>query len=98
MIRRQCYKYVHYVNHRPQLFDIEADPDELNDLAEKAEYQEVIAACEAELRQMLDPEGVDALAKHDQAQRVFEHGGRERILGMGTLGYTPAPGETPDRA
>lgn len=98
MIRRQRYKYVHYVNHRPQLFDVEADRDELNDLAEKAEYQEVIAACEAELRQMLDPEGVDALAKHDQAQRVFEHGGRERILALGTLGYTPAPGETPDRA
>jgi choline-sulfatase len=97
MIRKEQYKYIHYVNFRPALYDLRADPDETEDLAERSEYRGVVADCEAALRDLLDPERVDALAKHDQGQRIFEHGGRERILGFGTLGYTPAPGEPPDR-
>ncbi len=97
MIRHGRYKYVHYVNYPPQLFDLDADPEEERNLAaENGRHRDLIAACEAELRAICDPEWVDALAKHDQAQRIYEHGGRERILGYGTIGYTPAPGEPPD--
>ncbi len=32
MIRYGRWKYVHYVAYAPQLFDLDADPEELNDL------------------------------------------------------------------
>lgn len=96
-IRKEQYKYVHYIRYRPQLFDLQADPDEMHDLAGDPAYREVLASCEQDLRRVVDPEHAEGVAKHDQAQRVFEFGGPERILGMGTLGYTPAPGEQPDR-
>ncbi len=41
MIRDQRFKYSHYINFRPQLFDLREDPDELNDLGESPDYQEI---------------------------------------------------------
>ena len=38
MIRHGKYKYVHYVAYPPQLFDLEADPEELRDLAGEPAY------------------------------------------------------------
>ena len=32
MIRRGRFKYIHYPGFAPELFDLEADPDELHDL------------------------------------------------------------------
>jgi choline-sulfatase len=95
MIRHERYKYVHYTGYPAQLFDLEADPDELRDLAGAPEHSGLLAACEAELRAILDPEAVDALAKSDQAARIEANGGREQILARGTFGNTPAPGEKP---
>jgi choline-sulfatase len=51
-----------------------------------------------ELFKLLDPAKVDAIAKSEQESRVALHGGREAVLAAGTLGYTPAPGEKPDRS
>ena len=96
MVRKEQYKYVHYETHPPQLFDLAADPDELDNLAGREGMREVERTCAAALRSVVDPAAADALAKHDQAQRILEFGGREHILSGGTLGYTPAPGEKPD--
>ena len=95
MIRREQFKYVYYVGNLPQLFDLAEDPDELNNLASDPAYARQLAACEADLRAICDPEAVDALAKSDQAERIEKHGGRERILARGSFGNTPAPGEKP---
>jgi len=95
MIRRGPYKYVHYVGYPPQLFDLVADPDEVRDLAADPDHAATLAACEADLRALLDPEAVDAACKADQARIVEQHGGRERVLARGTFGNTPAPGEKP---
>ncbi len=66
MLRRGKMKYIHYIGDRPQLFDLEADPDETNDLAEDPAYATAMAELENELRTILDPEAVDAGAKADR--------------------------------
>jgi choline-sulfatase len=94
MLRRGRWKYVYYAGMPPQLFDLEADPEELTDLAGRAERAARMAGFEAELRSICDPEAVDAHAKADQAALVERHGGREAVLNRGsTSGGTPPPKE-----
>ena len=95
MLRRGRYKYVHYTGHGAQLFDLEADPEELFDLAGEDEMASVIAGFEAQLRAICDPDDVDRRAKIDQRRRLAELGGMERIVAEGGVPHTPAPGEEP---
>lgn len=92
MLRFSRYKYCHYVRYRPQLFDLEQDPEELTDLAEDRRHAAVVAEAERRLRVVLDPEAVDARAKARQAELLARFGGREAALARGDLGFTPAPG------
>ena len=91
-IRNGPFKYVHYVKYRPQLFDLERDPDEARDLSADRLYAEVLMECEAKLRALLSPEGVDARAKKRQAEQLERHGGREAVIARGDLGFSPPPG------
>ncbi len=92
MIRKGRFKFVHYVGMPPQLFDLDADPQEARDLAGEPGYRGLVAECEAALRQVVDPEAADAQARADQAARIAAFGGREAILSRGSFGYSPAPG------
>ena len=96
MLRKGRWKYVHCVRYRPQLFDLEADPEELVDRAADPACRATLAALEAELRRFCDPEEVDARAKRRQAELLARYGGREAALARGDLNYTPAPGQVPD--
>ncbi len=99
MLRRGRWKYVFYVGMPPQLFDLDADPLERVDLAERPEYAAVLAGFEAELRGICDPEAVDARAKADQAALVERHGGRLAVLARGSgSGGTPPPAQFIDAA
>lgn len=91
MVRFGPYKYVHYVRHRPQLFDLSADPEEITDLAGYTSFQDVLTEGYARLLEVCDPEAVDARAKFRQQQLLEHHGGRERALAYGDLGFTPPP-------
>lgn len=66
MIRWKQWKYVYYVGYAPQLFHLEDDPEERNDLAPGADgspmLQEVMASCESRLRQVCDPVAVSERA------------------------------------
>jgi len=95
MLRQGRFKYIYYVGHAPQLFDLEADPRETRDLAASADHAQVLAEFEGKLRGLLDPEAVDAQAKEDQRALVERHGGREAVLAAGTFTNSPVPGETP---
>jgi choline-sulfatase len=95
MIRRGDFKYVHYVGMRPQLFDLAADPLESRDLGVHPGYAGVVADCEAQLRRVVNPEAVDALARADQHARIEAHGGRAAIIARGSFGYSPVPGTKP---
>jgi choline-sulfatase len=91
-IRHGRYKYVHYVAYRPQLFDLETDPDETDDLSADPRHAAVLKACEARLRALLAPEAVDARAKRRQAELLERHGGRAAVIARGDLGFSPPPG------
>ena len=92
MVRFGRFKYCHYVAHRPQLFDLAADPEELVDLASDPRHAATLAEGERLLRAALDPEATDARAKRRQAELLAAAGGREKALARGDLGFTPAPG------
>jgi len=96
MLRFGKWKYCHYVAYRPQLFDLEADPEELVDLATDPGFADVVAEGERRLRGTLDPEAVDARAKERQSELLASFGGREAALARGDLGFTPAPGTAPE--
>lgn len=91
-IRNGRYKYVHYVKYRPQLFDLDADPDETSDLSADPRSSAVLKDCEGKLREMLSPEAVDARAKTRQAEQLARYGGREAVIARGDLGFSPPPG------
>jgi choline-sulfatase len=92
MIRTARYKYVHYVGYPPQLFDLDADPEETRDLGTDPAHADVRAACERELRAICDPEAVDRRARADQRRRLEAAGGPAAVLAEGVkIPYTPAP-------
>src|SRR6185312_2677151 len=92
MIRKGRFKFVYYVGMPPQLFDLDADPQETRDLAREPGYRGLVADCETALRAVVDPEAADRLAKSDQAAKIAEFGGRDKILNRGSFAYSPAPG------
>lgn len=91
MLRKGRWKYHHYVRFRPELFDLQADPEELYDLAQDSARAAVLRDMEAELRRICDPEAVDALAKEDQRAMIERFGGIEAASRIGATGATPAP-------
>ena len=76
--------------------DLEADPEELADLARDTRFADVVAEGERRLRATLDPEEVDARAKERQRTLLEGFGGREAALARGDLRFTPAPGTAPE--
>jgi choline-sulfatase len=92
MLRLGRYKYCHYVGRPPQLFDLDADLEELVDLVGDARHADTLRECEARLRAVLDPQAVDRRAKARQRSLLAAFGGRDKALSRGDLGFTPAPG------
>ena len=66
MLVNKQYKYIYYERERPSLFDMEADPQEMNDLALDPQYADIIKEFEAELNQLLDPIKVAQKARKQQ--------------------------------
>ena len=93
MLRQGRHKYIHYTGHAPELFDLEADPEEMDDLASRPDVQPLLEHFDRLLRTVCDPQATDARAKHDQAALIRQHGGAQAILARGGSSYTPIPGE-----
>ncbi len=94
LLRQGRWKYVHYVGHRPQLFDLESDPQERRDLGQDPGHAATRAMLLAALRRHLDPEAVNARAFADQAAAIERLGGRAAVVAMGEFGYTPLSEES----
>jgi choline-sulfatase len=92
MIRHQQYKYVYYVDYPPQLFDLQADPEELNDLAPEPAHAAVLKDCHQRLTVICDPIAVDRQVRERQAELLSANGGRDAVIKRGDLGFSPAPG------
>jgi choline-sulfatase len=94
MVRIGKWKYIHYPGYAPQLFDLEHDVLENNDLGESLEHEDIRDQCEAALRKIVDIEAVNMLAFADQKVRIEQFGGVDQIRARGSYGYSPPPGET----
>ena len=95
MLRNGRHKYIHYVSEAPQLFDLQNDPDELNNLAVAPDHQALLQSFEQQLRALLDPEATDARAKMDQQTKIEQMGGEAAVRAKGAFDNSPTPGETP---
>ncbi len=96
MVRWQNFKYVHYVGHSPQLFDLHADPHELNDLAASSiefDSRELVAEGERRLRAICNPDAVNARCFADQKKRIEALGGEAACMNASVFNHTPTPNE-----
>jgi choline-sulfatase len=90
MLRDDRYKLIYYVGMPRQLFDLGTDPDERHNVADDPAYASIRARLEAQLREICDPEAVDAEAQADQQRRIEAVGGAEAIK-AGGVKFTHSP-------
>lgn len=85
MVRKGKYKYNYFDTYdRPQLFDIEADPTESNDLATDPAYADLIAEMRALAFDGWNPDDIQADAlKRDEDMMYMARWGREVGMGPG---------------
>jgi choline-sulfatase len=95
MLRKGRYKFIYYVDFAPELFDLEADPEELIDLAQDEAHTGTVREFESYLRTIVDPEAADRQAKADQKALVESRGGPQEVMHnlVTTKNYTPVPFE-----
>ena len=93
MLRDGDEKLIHHIGMPSQLFDLSKDPSELNDLNLDGRAAARVAALEAKLRDIVDPEAVDRRAKADQRALIEPNGGAEAIRARGAFSYSPVPGD-----
>ena len=91
MLKDGLYKYIHYVDCEPEFYNLEEDPEELNNLANQNDYQDILTYYKEQLYSKLDPESVNAEALADQADLIKRNGGVEKVLERGGLSGTPVP-------
>jgi len=91
MLRKGRWKLHHYVGFDPELFDLTADPEELQNCAADPACAEVLKDLTAELYNLVDPEAVNDQAFADQAALLDSYGGLEAALKLGAPGATPPP-------
>ena len=92
MLRSGAWKLIHHVDAPPQLFNLDADPDERRDRAADASAAAKLGELEQALHAICDPEAVDLRARADQRAKAEYWGGNDAIRKEGLLVYTPPPG------
>jgi choline-sulfatase len=93
MLRKGRFKYIYYVGFAPELFDLEADPEESTNLAERPEYAATVKQLDAMLREIVDPEDADRRANEAQRLLIESKGGPDQVMAnLPTKKmYTPVP-------
>lgn len=97
MLRDGRFKYIHYTGYDVELYDLEADPDEICDLADDPAFAAIRERFARELAELVDPNATDRRAKADQRSRLAQLGGMDTIIAGGGITHTPPPGEVGQR-
>jgi len=77
-LRKGRYKLIYSMHERSQLYDLEADPYELRDLAHEARYAPVARAMERELLGRWPAERIDREVRESQRMRRILHAGLQK--------------------
>lgn len=93
VLRQGKFKLILHADHASQLFDLEEDPDEMEDLAGLTDHQDLLVSMVEKLKKICDPAAVDLAAKAAQSAKVEQFGGRQALIEEGALVYTPPPGK-----
>lgn len=93
-LRKGNHKLIYHVDMPRQLFDLQNDPMEENDLMQQGHEEPVADALEADLRSIVDPEVVDQRAKQDQLAHAENFGGIEEVRKAGVFSASPIPGKS----
>ncbi len=93
MLRKGRFKYIYYVGFAPELFDLEADPEESTNLATSPDYAAIAQELDRELRRIVDPEDADRRANEAQKHLIESKGGPDKVMAnLPTKKlYTPVP-------
>jgi len=89
MLRTKRWKYNVYPGFASELFDMQEDPGELNDLIESDSHADIRTLCEQEISKLVDTEAANKLAFADQAARIEELGGVDAVLNSDEFDFTP---------
>ena len=90
MLREGRWKYVAYAGFAPQLFDLERDPEEREDLGLSSAHAEIRQRLHARLcREFGEPEAISTRAFADQAARIEALGGIDAIYARENYDHTP---------
>ena len=92
MLRNMRWKYNYYPGYSPELYDMQEDPDELDNLGDSEAYLTVRQECHEQMLQLVDPENVNRQAFADQAALIRKLGGEKAILESQEYDFTPVPG------
>lgn len=71
MIRRSKFKYVYIHGYESQLFDLQADPGEWQNLTGRPEYREVEEQLKARILEQFDPEAIDQAISESVRKRTL---------------------------
>ncbi|MCP4296512.1 MAG: sulfatase-like hydrolase/transferase [Proteobacteria bacterium] len=91
MVANANYKYHYYVGYEPELFHLDIDPLESNNLAGNPEYKEIEKKMHTALLDICNPDRVDQLAKADQQILIDKWGGPDAALKIGPTSASPVP-------
>ena len=96
MVRWNQWKFIHYQDYPPQLFDLENDPQERRDLGADPGYRSQREDGFEQLTQWLDPAEVTQRAFQDQEKCIERLGGVVGVRQNAALhfNYTPISDET----
>ncbi len=71
MLRRDRYKFIYSLADPPQLFDLETDPDELDNLAGHEDFAAMVEDFKSTITSRLDLEALESAVLSDQQKRRF---------------------------